>query len=132
MELLKLGFNEKDKREGKKKVLGLVAGGVAGAISNLAVAPIDTIKDTQKSNQVTNRNELKDWEISKTGPQPTPKPTGMGEVAKDIWTHEKTLPKKVKAFYRGSSAGVLKVAPAMAISFLAYDTLKEKIDKHYK
>lgn len=133
MTLIKLGFEDKDKKESKKKILSLMAGGAAGAISNFAVAPIDTIKDTQKQNQTSNRNaltKLREAGLSEAGFKPAPE--ALGDVAKDIWNHEKKLSKKIKSFYKGTSAGALKVAPAMAISFLAYDTLKDKINQHYK
>ena len=135
MNIIKLGFDDKDKQEGKRKVLNLAAGGLAGAISNVAVAPIDTIKDVQRQNKSVNRNEMKDWEAlaakDPSAVKPRIKPESFNAVAKDIWSHEVGMKNKLKSFYAGTGAGVAKVAPAMAISFLAYDTLKDQIDDRF-
>lgn len=135
-QLLKLGFDQKDKDNTKRKVQTLAAGAFAGAVSSVAVAPIDSIKDTQKLH--INNNRIAEEtakrvaaETSTAFEAPHMQSTGFGEVAKDLWqsTKGKGLKAKYQTFYPGNMGSVLKIAPATAISFLVYDTLKDKINE---
>ncbi|ERN06329.1 hypothetical protein AMTR_s00016p00237360 [Amborella trichopoda] len=76
----------------------LIAGGVAGATSRTATAPLDRIK--VKLQVQTTRAHLM-------------------PAIKDIWREGRFL-----GFFRGNGINVLKVAPESAIKFYAYEMLK--------
>lgn len=79
----------------------LIAGGVAGATSRSATAPLDRLKVLM---QVQTK-------CSKFIP-----------AIKDIWKDGRVL-----GFFRGNGLNVVKVAPESAIRFYAYETLKDLI-----
>ncbi|KAL0721180.1 hypothetical protein Bca4012_035779 [Brassica carinata] len=76
----------------------LLAGGLAGAVSRTATAPLDRLKVVLQV------------ERTKAGVVPT---------VKKIWREDKLL-----GFFRGNGLNVAKVAPESAIKFAAYEMLK--------
>ncbi|XP_071731812.1 calcium-dependent mitochondrial ATP-magnesium/phosphate carrier protein 2-like [Rutidosis leptorrhynchoides] len=81
----------------------LIAGGIAGAASRTATAPLDRLKvilQVQTSN------------------------TSIGSAIKSIWKEG-----RVVSFFRGNGLNVLKVAPENAIKFYTYETLKNVIGR---
>ena len=81
----------------------LWAGGVAGAVSRTATAPIDRIK-------------------TKMQVAPSGGGGGMAQVVRAI-RQEGGL----GGFWRGNTANVLKIAPETAIKFIAFDALKAAV-----
>jgi solute carrier family 25 (mitochondrial phosphate transporter), member 23/24/25/41 len=79
----------------------LIAGGIAGATSRTATAPLDRLKVIMQV-QTTR--------------------TTVMHAIKDIWVKGGML-----GFFRGNGLNVVKVAPESAIRFYAYETLKEYI-----
>lgn len=79
----------------------LVAGGVAGAASRTATAPLDRLKVTLQV-QTTH--------------------AAIGPAVKKIWAEGRFL-----GFFRGNGLNVLKVAPESAIKFYSYEMLKNVI-----
>lgn len=79
----------------------LIAGGVAGATSRTATAPLDRLKVLM---------------------QVQTKPSQLIPAIKDIWKEGRFL-----GFFRGNGLNVIKVAPESAIRFYAYETLKDFI-----
>ncbi|KAG0461521.1 hypothetical protein HPP92_021818 [Vanilla planifolia] len=79
----------------------LIAGGVAGATSRTATAPLDRLKVVM---------------------QVQTKCAKIIPAIKDIWGEGRLL-----GFFRGNGLNVMKVAPESAIRFYAYETLKEFI-----
>ncbi|KAK1281564.1 Mitochondrial adenine nucleotide transporter ADNT1 [Acorus calamus] len=79
----------------------LIAGGVAGATSRTATAPLDRLKVI--------------LQVQTTRARIMP-------AIKDIWKEGRFL-----GFFRGNGLNVLKVAPESAIRFYAYETLKDFI-----
>ncbi|XP_052145213.1 calcium-dependent mitochondrial ATP-magnesium/phosphate carrier protein 3-like [Oryza glaberrima] len=81
----------------------LIAGGVSGATSRTATAPLDRLKVIMQVQ--TNR-------------------TTVLQAVKDIWREG-----SLRGFFRGNGLNVVKVAPESAIRFYAYEMLKEYIMK---
>ncbi|CAM0910102.1 unnamed protein product [Alopecurus aequalis] len=81
----------------------LIAGGIAGAASRTATAPLDRLKVIMQV-QTTR--------------------TTVAHAVKDIFIRGGLL-----GFFRGNGLNVVKVAPESAIRFYAYETLKEYIMK---
>ncbi|PKA52188.1 Mitochondrial adenine nucleotide transporter ADNT1 [Apostasia shenzhenica] len=79
----------------------LVAGGVAGATSRTATAPLDRLKVAMQVQTMHAK---------------------IIPAIKDIWKEGHLL-----GFFRGNGLNVMKVAPESAIRFYAYETLKEFI-----
>lgn len=79
----------------------LIAGGVAGAASRTATAPLDRLKVTLQV-QTTH--------------------AAIGPAVKKIWSEGRFL-----GFFRGNGINVLKVAPESAIKFYSYEMLKNVI-----
>ncbi|KAL6545642.1 anaphase-promoting complex subunit 2 [Orobanche gracilis] len=79
----------------------LIAGGVAGAASRTATAPLDRLKVILQV-QTTQAS--------------------IGPAVKNIWKEGGLL-----GFFRGNGLNVLKVAPESAIKFYTYETLKNFI-----
>lgn len=79
----------------------LIAGGVAGAASRTATAPLDRLKVTLQV-QTTHAS--------------------IGPAVKRIWNEGRFL-----GFFRGNGINVLKVAPESAIKFYSYEMLKNVI-----
>ncbi|KAL6628965.1 hypothetical protein ACP70R_028730 [Stipagrostis hirtigluma subsp. patula] len=81
----------------------LIAGGIAGAASRTATAPLDRLKVIMQVQ--TNR-------------------TTVAHAVKNIWRDGRLL-----GFFRGNGLNVVKVAPESAIRFYTYEMLKEYIMK---
>lgn len=81
----------------------LIAGGIAGAASRTATAPLDRLKVNMQVQ--TNR-------------------TTVAHAVKSIWREGGLL-----GFFRGNGLNVVKVAPESAIRFYTYEMLKEYIMK---
>lgn len=79
----------------------LIAGGIAGAASRTATAPLDRLK------------VILQVQTSKASIMP---------AVRNIWMHEGIL-----GFFKGNGLNVLKVAPESAIKFYAYEKLKNVI-----
>lgn len=85
----------------------MVIGGISGAMGPLSNAPIDTIKTRiQKSVSLTGSG----WERFKA-------------VTTEIYTKE-----GFRAFYKGLTPRVLRVAPGQAVTFVVYEKVKSWID----
>lgn len=85
----------------------LVIGGISGAMGPLTNAPIDTIKTRiQKSTKLTGSG----WERVKF-------------VSNEIYTKE-----GFRAFYKGLTPRVLRVAPGQAVTFVVYEKVKSWLD----
>ncbi|CDH53907.1 succinate fumarate mitochondrial transporter [Lichtheimia corymbifera JMRC:FSU:9682] len=85
----------------------LVIGGISGAMGPLSNAPIDTIKTRiQKSTKLTGSG----WERVKF-------------VSNEIYTKE-----GFRAFYKGLTPRVLRVAPGQAVTFVVYEKVKSWLD----
>ncbi|KAJ1957278.1 Mitochondrial succinate-fumarate transporter [Dipsacomyces acuminosporus] len=86
----------------------LILGGVSGAMGPISNAPIDTIKTRiQKATSVAGESG---W-------------TRFVTVTREIAQKE-----GYKAFYRGLTPRVLRVAPGQAITFMVYEKVKSWID----
>ncbi|KAE9601351.1 putative mitochondrial carrier protein [Lupinus albus] len=86
----------------------LVAGGMAGAVAQMAIYPMDLIK-TRLQTCASDGGRV-------------PK---LGRLTKDIWVHEGP-----RAFYRGLVPSLLGMIPYAGIDLTAYDTLKD-MSKRY-
>ena len=86
----------------------LISGGVAGAISRTATAPLDRLKVILQA-------------------QTTGKPTGIVQGFKDIYVEG-----GVKSYFRGNGTNVIKIAPETAVKFIMYDKIKATMCKNPK
>lgn len=87
----------------------LLAGGVAGAISKTAVAPIERVKlllQTQDSNPRIKSGEIKRY-------------TGIGNCFSRVSAEQ-----GFASFWRGNSANVIRYFPTQAFNFAFKDTIK--------
>ncbi|XP_078174640.1 calcium-dependent mitochondrial ATP-magnesium/phosphate carrier protein 2-like isoform X2 [Carex rostrata] len=104
-ELLK-DFIVKTKGEAKEDIGGggrLVAGGLAGAIAQTAIYPMDLVK-TRLQTYVC----------------PGGKAPSLGSLSREIWVQEGP-----RAFYRGLVPSLLGMIPYAGIDLAAYETLKD-------
>ncbi|ACO63687.1 predicted protein, partial [Micromonas commoda] len=85
----------------------LASGGVAGAVSRSATAPIDRIKTIMQAGRLP----------SSGGIAPV-----AGAAARAVW-HEGGW----RAFWRGNGANVAKVVPETATKYVAFDILKRQL-----
>jgi solute carrier family 25 phosphate transporter 23/24/25/41 len=85
----------------------LIAGGIAGACSRTATAPLDRLKVIMQANTAE--------EMSIAG--------GFRGIYREGG---------IKAFFRGNGTNVVKIIPETAIKFLMYDTIKAKVCKNPK
>ncbi|VFQ96733.1 unnamed protein product [Cuscuta campestris] len=81
----------------------LVAGGMAGAVAQAAIYPMDLVK-----------TRLQTF-ACEGGKAPN-----LGQLSKDIWLHEGP-----RAFYRGLVPSILGMIPYAGIDLAAYETLKD-------
>nr|KYP48988.1 hypothetical protein KK1_029289 [Cajanus cajan] len=86
----------------------LFAGGMAGAVAQIAIYPMDLVK-TRLQTCASDGGRV-------------PK---LGTLTKDIWVHEGP-----RAFYRGLVPSLLGMIPYAGIDLTAYDTLKD-LSKRY-
>ncbi|KAI9318107.1 mitochondrial carrier domain-containing protein [Dichotomocladium elegans] len=85
----------------------LVIGGISGAMGPLTNAPIDTIKTRiQKATSLSGSG----WQQFKT-------------VTTEIYTKE-----GLRAFYKGLTPRVLRVAPGQSVTFVVYEKVKKWLD----
>lgn len=81
----------------------LVAGGLAGAVAQTAIYPVDLVK-----------TRLQTF-VCESGKVPS-----IGELSRDIWKQE-----GARAFYRGAVPSLLGIIPYAGIDLAAYETLKD-------
>ncbi|KAL8260934.1 hypothetical protein R6Q59_024983 [Mikania micrantha] len=86
----------------------LLAGGMAGAVAQTAIYPMDLVK-----------TRLQTY-VCEGGKVPT-----LGKLSKDIWVHEGP-----RAFFKGIVPSLLGIIPYAGIDLAVYETLKE-ISKTY-
>ncbi|OIW17800.1 hypothetical protein TanjilG_02428 [Lupinus angustifolius] len=86
----------------------LVAGGMAGAVAQMAIYPMDLIKTRLQTSACDGGRVPK-----------------LGRLTKDIWVQEGP-----RAFYRGLVPSLLGMIPYAGIDLTAYDTLKD-MSKRY-
>lgn len=86
----------------------LVAGGLAGAVAQTAIYPMDLVK-----------TRLQTF-VCEGGKVPS-----LGKLSKDIWVQEGP-----RAFYRGLVPSLLGIVPYAGIDLAAYETLKD-MSKRY-
>ncbi|CEG65051.1 Putative Mitochondrial carrier [Rhizopus microsporus] len=84
----------------------LILGGISGAMGPLSNAPIDTIKTRIQKSSSTGSG----WERFKV-------------VTMEIWQKE-----GFRAFYKGLTPRVLRVAPGQAVTFMVYEKVKSWLD----
>jgi Mitochondrial carrier protein len=114
MSLIKLGFKDKSKRD---TLQDLAAGGIAGAVSSFAVAPLDTVADTMRQWRTGSSSSASERAASKSAIS----------VAKKIYKEH-----GIPGLYTGSTTKMLKIAPASAISFGLYGLAKSKLQRENK
>ncbi|KAL8232317.1 hypothetical protein R6Q57_002095 [Mikania cordata] len=81
----------------------LLAGGMAGAVAQTAIYPMDLVK-----------TRLQTY-VCEGGKVPS-----LGKLSKDIWVHEGP-----RAFYKGIVPSLLGIIPYAGIDLAVYETLKE-------
>ncbi|CAI0449774.1 unnamed protein product, partial [Linum tenue] len=81
----------------------LMAGGLAGAVSQTAIYPMDLVKTRLQ-----------------THPCEGGKAPKLGTLTRDIWVHEGP-----RAFYKGLVPSLLGIVPYAGIDLAAYETLKD-------
>lgn len=86
----------------------LVAGGVAGAVAQTAIYPVDLVKTRLQTYACEGGRVPK-----------------LGKLSKDIWVHEGP-----RAFYRGIVPSLLGMIPYAGIDLAAYETLKDMSKKY--
>ncbi|OWM80549.1 calcium-dependent mitochondrial ATP-magnesium/phosphate carrier protein 2-like [Punica granatum] len=84
----------------------LLAGGIAGAVAQTSIYPMDLVK-----------TRLQTCEGGKA--------PNIGAMSKDIWVHEGP-----RAFYRGLVPSLLGIIPYAGIDLAAYETLKDMSKKY--
>jgi len=90
--------------DGRSAAITLVAGGVAGAVSRTATAPMDRLKTMLQANA--------------SGAAGVSIPQGLRAIYRQGgW----------RAFWVGNGVNVLKIAPETGTKFLCYDLLKRKL-----
>ncbi|GAB2284058.1 anaphase-promoting complex subunit 2 [Dionaea muscipula] len=110
-EMLK-GFIMKEVKGGEKADVGpldrLVAGGLAGAVAQTAIYPMDLVKTRLQTFECKGGNVPK-----------------LGALSRDIWVKEGP-----KGFYRGLIPSLLGIIPYAGIDLAAYETLKDMSKKY--
>lgn len=86
----------------------LLAGGIAGAVAQTAIYPMDLVKTRIQ-----------------TFPCDSGRVPSLATLSKDIWIHEGP-----RAFYRGLTPSLLGMIPYAGIDLAAYETLKEMSKKY--
>ncbi|XP_047951900.1 LOW QUALITY PROTEIN: calcium-dependent mitochondrial ATP-magnesium/phosphate carrier protein 2 [Salvia hispanica] len=104
----------------------LIAGGVAGAASRTATAPLDLLKVIF---QVQTTTSIYPMDLVKTRLQTYVCDRGtvpsLGKLSRDIWVQEGP-----RAFYRGLVPSLLGIIPYAGIDLAAYEALKDMSRKH--
>ena len=103
----------------------LASGGVAGAVSRSAPAPIDRIKTIMQAGRLPSSGIAPVASAvsasAASSPQSTPRVT-LASAARAVW-HEGGW----RAFWRGNGANVAKVVPETATKYVAFDALKSAL-----
>lgn len=86
----------------------LVAGGLAGAVAQTSIYPMDLVKTRLQTH------------TCESGKAPN-----LGVMSKEIWAHEGP-----RAFYRGLVPSLLGIIPYAGIDLAAYETLKDMSRKY--
>jgi solute carrier family 25 (mitochondrial phosphate transporter), member 23/24/25/41 len=86
----------------------LLAGGIAGAVAQTAIYPMDLVKTRLQ-----------------TYTHASGKVPSLGTLSKDIWVQEGP-----RAFYRGLIPSIVGIIPYAGIDLAAYETLKEMSKKY--
>lgn len=86
----------------------LVSGGLAGAVAQTSIYPMDLVKTRLQTC------------VCESGRVPN-----LGKLSKDIWVHEGP-----RAFYKGLIPSLLGIIPYAGIDLAAYETLKDMSRKH--
>ncbi|KAL2539384.1 Mitochondrial substrate carrier family protein [Abeliophyllum distichum] len=109
-EMLKnvIGGTEGEKRGDVGTVGRLVAGGLAGAVAQTSIYPMDLVKTRLQTS------------VCEGGNVPS-----LGKLSRDIWVQEGP-----RAFYRGLLPSVLGIIPYAGIDLTMYETLKD-VSKKY-
>ncbi|KNA10258.1 hypothetical protein SOVF_144840 [Spinacia oleracea] len=101
-----------DARGGEKADIGgmgrLVAGGLAGAVAQTTIYPIDLVKTRLQT------FECLDGKVPR-----------IGALTRDIWVKEGS-----RAFYKGLFPSLLGIIPYAGIDLAAYETLKDMAKTH--
>ncbi|WCJ40260.1 Mitochondrial substrate carrier family protein [Euphorbia peplus] len=100
------------KGKGDKASIGtaerLVAGGLAGAVAQTSIYPMDLVK-TRLQTCVCENGKI----------------PNLGALSKDIWIHEGP-----RAFYRGLVPSLIGIIPYAGIDLAAYESLKDMSKKY--
>ncbi|XP_051115694.1 calcium-dependent mitochondrial ATP-magnesium/phosphate carrier protein 3-like isoform X2 [Andrographis paniculata] len=86
----------------------LVSGGLAGAVAQTAIYPMDLVKTRLQTTACEGGNV-----------------PNLGKLSKDIWVHEGP-----RAFYRGLIPSLLGIIPYAGIDLAVYETLKDMSRKY--
>ena len=123
----------KNKKDGKTPIVNnLLPGAVGGAVGTITTMPIDTTKDTLK--QFAN-------EAAKLKQRVAANPRLANSLALQISHAEQTSKnltsaakyihhtQGLKGFFRGTTGSLIKIVPAMAITFATGDAVRQKLEK---
>ena len=101
----------------------LASGGVAGAVSRSATAPIDRIKTIMQAGRLPSSGGIAPVAGASAATSAAPRVT-LASAARAVW-HEGGW----RAFWRGNGANVAKVVPETATKYVAFDILKRQLAK---
>ena len=101
----------------------LASGGVAGAVSRTATAPIDRIKTIMQAGRLPSSGiaPIASVASAASSPQSAPRVT-LASAARAVWREGGWA-----AFWRGNGANVAKVVPETATKYVAFDALKRAL-----
>ena len=99
----------------------LASGGVAGAVSRSATAPIDRIKTIMQAGRLPSSGGIAPVAGASAATSAAPRVT-LASAARAVW-HEGGW----RAFWRGNGANVAKVVPETATKYVAFDALKKTL-----
>lgn len=114
------------------KMVALGCGVTSGAIAQFVVYPSALVMTRM---QAQGLQKLKESSASKSSPSPSPSPspskpveiakngTGLGSTIKSIFAKDGLL-----GFYRGIGVNYMKTLPAVGISFVVYESLKQQFN----
>lgn len=137
----------------KELVAKLLSGGVAGAVSRTATAPVDRLKTILQTGRLPKglaKDVYGDVHETSTTDRAASHAAASSSSEQESTTNAKTKPKKkhasgkraptlreaaravyreggARAFWRGNGANVLKVVPETAVKFAAFDALKQVV-----
>ena len=139
----------------KELVAKLLSGGVAGAVSRTATAPVDRLKTILQTGRLpkglakdvygdvygdaaraashaaaeSSSSEPKTKTKTKTKSKRKPAEKNLGKRAPTLREAARAVYREggARAFWRGNGANVLKVVPETAVKFAAFDALKQVV-----